>query len=36
MITRAAAFFDCVTAKINPLLCRGREYLQIKANPVLK
>jgi hypothetical protein len=26
----------CVTAKINPLLCRGREYLQIKANPVLK
>ena len=26
----------CVTVKINHLLCRWREYLQIKATPVLK
>ena len=25
----------CVTVKINHLLCRWREYLQIKATPVL-
>jgi len=25
-----------VTVKINHLLCRWREYLQIKATPVLK
>ena len=28
--------FYCVTVKINHLLCRWREYLQIKAAPVLK
>lgn len=28
--------FFCVTVKINHLLCRWREYLQIKATPVLK
>ena len=28
--------YGCVTVKINHLLCRWREYLQIKAAPVLK
>ena len=28
--------FFCATVKINRLLCRWREYLQIKATPVLK
>jgi len=28
-------FLHCVTVKINHLLCRWREYLQIKATPVL-
>jgi hypothetical protein len=36
LIGRKGPHFFCVTVKINPLLCRGREYLQIKANPVLK
>lgn len=35
-VSEGAGLFHCVTVKINHLLCRWREYLQIKATPVLK